>query len=330
MMAHDREFPEDFEAARPDLRSRLWTRAAVEQDRLRRDLGDPGMAELPCNPVGEHLLEFLAYGRPNSLRWITAEELNAWGVNFYEAIDAARRNIDDLTTTYSRSGENLFCFMSGDSYDASRLMLIDRIHDLELAGKPVAMVPNRERLYVTGSENRLGLRLLADRAGKALSEPHSLSGVPLILDNGVWADWMPPEEHPSHGRFRKLQIRWMGALYAAQKELMDAVIQNQGIDLFVADFAILETGDGASSLCVWSEGVDALLPFTEKVAFTRDVNGVPVPFAQASGELGLADWVRVVAVAGSLMKPTDCYPPRYRVREFPDSAALETIGLREL
>jgi hypothetical protein len=44
------------------------------------------------------------------------------------------------------------------------LTLIDRIQDLELADKPVATVSNRVRLDVKGSENELGLQLMADRA----------------------------------------------------------------------------------------------------------------------------------------------------------------------
>ena len=44
-------------------------------------------------------------------------------------------------------------------------MLIDRIQSLEVVGKPVAMVPNRrERLYVTGTEEEVGLAVMADLA----------------------------------------------------------------------------------------------------------------------------------------------------------------------
>jgi hypothetical protein len=37
--------PDEFEAARPDLRPRLWARATLEHHRLLKLLGDPGGGE---------------------------------------------------------------------------------------------------------------------------------------------------------------------------------------------------------------------------------------------------------------------------------------------
>jgi hypothetical protein len=37
-----------------------------------------------------------------------------------------------------------------------------------------------------------------------------------------------------------------------------------------------------------------------------------------------------VEVAGELMQRTDDYPARYRVRQIPDDAALEAIGVGEM
>ena len=46
--------------------------------------------------------------------------------------------------------------------------------------------------------------------------------------------------------------------------------------------------------------------------------------------VALAEWTRVVEVVGELMEPTEDYPRRYRVREFPDRAALDAIGVGEM
>jgi hypothetical protein len=37
-------------------------------------------------------------------------------------------------------------------------------------------------------------------------------------------------------------------------------------------------------------------------------------------------WERVREVAGRLMEPTEHYPPRFRVRGFPDAGQLAAIG----
>ena len=81
-----------------------------------------------------------------------------------------------------------------------------------MAGKRVAMVPNRDPLYLTGSEDEVGLAMMAELASQALNEPYALSGIPLILDEGAWADWMPPEDHPLHRRFRQIEANWLGPI----------------------------------------------------------------------------------------------------------------------
>jgi hypothetical protein len=92
--------------------------------------------------------------------------------------------------------------------------------------------------------------------------------------------------------------------------------------VFVASFSAVQKKDGeVASYCVLGEGLDSLLPVTQKVAFMRKGRGCPV---------ALGHWARVVEVAGSLMKATEHYPPRYRVRVIPDEAALAAIGLGEM
>jgi hypothetical protein len=177
-------------------------------------------------------------------------------------------------------------------------------------------------LYLTGTEDEVGLAMMAELAEKALREPHPLSGVPLILDDEAWADWMLPEDHPLHRRFKQIETNWLGVRYAEQKKLLDDIHQRQGLDVFVASFSAVRKKDGDMfSYSVWGEGLDSLLPVTQKVAFVRKGRERPV---------ALGDWARVVEVAGGLMEPTEHYPPRYRVREIPDEASLEAIGLGEM
>ena len=39
-----------------------------------------------------------------------------------------------------------------------------------------------------------------------------------------------------------------------------------------------------------------------------------------------ATWEKVREAVGHLMEPTDMYPPRWHVTEFPDQGQLEAIG----
>ena len=254
----NRELPANFDEARPNLRPKLWSRSITEHMRLQRlhtDEPQDGL-DLPCQPIGEHLLACLAYDWPESVQSINHENLVQWGVTVYEALEAAKENLGQSTLSVANIGGHLFTFASGDSYDAVRLLLVDRIKEFELDGSPVAMIPNRDSILITGSDDPVGLAMMAELAAKRLEEPYSLSGVPLILDDGEWVDWMPPPDHPSYARFRELELNFIGAEYTEQKQLIDAAHERGGIDIFTASFSAATGPDGTQvSFCVWGEGV---------------------------------------------------------------------------
>ena len=322
-LSSDRKLPSEFDQARPNLRSRLWTRAGFEQMRLKNlySEGDTGGLDLPSQPVGEHLLACLAYDWPESVQTINDDNLREWGVTNYEALEAALENLEGSIIATSKIGDRLYSFITGDTYDAARLMLVERIKDFELDGAPVAMVPNRESIYITGSDDDVGLEILASLAVKGLGEPYPLSGVPMILQDGEWVDWMPPPSCPSYAKFHELALSFVGSLNDEQKQLLDAAHQRAGIDIFVADLMVRKRPDGSLvSYCVWGEGVDYLLPVPEKVVLVREQPGI----------VAVGEWETVFDIVGHLMELTDHYPRRYRVRDFPDQASLDAIGMAAL
>ena len=243
-LARLRKLPEDYEAARPDVRARIWSRASWEDQRLRGQLGEAGGPDLPSEPVGEHLVATLAFDWPEAVQSVGAYDLGRWGVTFYEAMEDARRNLHESTLGHARIGEGFYSFLSGDSYDATRLLLVDRIREFEVRGRPVAMVPNRDALLITGDEDEAGLAILADMASRGLGEGYPLSGIPLVLDADGWSDWAPPEGHPLRDRFRGIAVRWVGSRYAEQKELLDAIHERRGEGVFVAGFSAVEKEGG--------------------------------------------------------------------------------------
>jgi len=211
--------------------------------------------------------------------------------------------------------------MSGDTYDASRITLVDRAQGLEVNGKLVAMVPSRDSLFVTGSEDEAGLATMAAMEEKPLQDPYALSAVPLIFEDGTWQDWMPPEGHTLRHTFQQMEINWIGPFYHEQAKLLNAVHEKQGIDILVASFSALQNKDGELlTYCVWANGVDSLLPVSQKVAFMKG-EGIAAVFA---------DWSRVIETFGDLMELTEDYPRRYRVREFPDETKIDVIGSTEV
>jgi hypothetical protein len=195
--------------------------------------------------------------------------------------------------------------------------LLDLIRQLEVKGEHIAMVPHRDSLLITGSDDIEGLGMMAQFAEDAFEHPRFISCTALRLDGDEWVSWLPPIDHPHFSKFRLLEIKSLYQDYEVQKELLDALHEKEGTDIFVAKYNPAEDKSGTVyTYSVWSDGVDTLLPKTNRVIFFREGEDV----------LATGDWEGVEQVAGHLMEPTDMYPPRYRVREFPTDEQLAKIG----
>lgn len=322
MLAPKHGLPDDFESAGPNIRPRVWARTTIENMRLGAMLNNPGgESDLPHIGIGDHLVGCLAYHWPETVQTITAENLKAWGTTFYEAMEQAIENLGATRFGYVEIGDNLYGSLTGDACDASRVLLLDRITAFAVRGSHVVLLPNREQLLITGSEDELGLRIMADLAEQGLDKPYSLSGTPLMLVDGEWVDWMPPPENPLYRRFRDLEVKSRYPDYNDQKGLLDQLHEKQGLEVYTASFSVAQKeGDPhLTSYCVWGDGVDALLPVVQKVMFVG-----------LQGTAAIGEWERVRAVVGDLMEETEHYPPRYRVRTFPDGKRLAEIGMAEL
>jgi hypothetical protein len=321
--ADRRPMPESFEDVHPDLLPSVRSRAYFEFALLQlKSSGGDGL-DYPQQVLADHLAVGLVYDLPDSMRTIVKQDLESWGVSFYEALEAACANLRQKEDpVFMSPHEGVYISATGDNYDASRLILTDMIHQFEVKGDLIAMIPNRDTLIVTGSENKAGLRIMASRAKQALEEPRPISMLAFRWADDEWTEWLPPAGHPQRQAFRMLRLQSLGQQYAEQKELLEAPNRDSPDDLFVASFAGVKdnTSGEVSSYCVWSDGVDALLPKTDLVYFYR-----PGERDEDGQIVGTSPWDAVESLLGPLVEPQDMYPPRYRVRSFPSAAQLRLL-----
>lgn len=322
--ADRRPLPESFEDVHPDLlpsvRSRAYFEFALLQ--LKLEGGGDGL-DYPQQVLADHLAVGLVYDLPDSMRTIVRQDLENWDVTFYQALEAACANLRQKEDpVFISPHEGVYISATGDNYDASRLILSDLVHQFEVQGDLIAMVPNRDTLIVTGSDNKAGLRIMATRAQQALEEPRPISMLAFRLAGDEWTEWLPPAGHPLRQAFCMLRLQSLGQQYAEQKELLAAHQHDVGDDIFVASFAGLKNNQSGevSSYCVWSDGVDSLLPKTDLVYFfhpgEREEDGQIVATSQ---------WDAVESLLGPLVERQDMYPPRFRVRSFPTAAQLQLL-----
>jgi hypothetical protein len=181
------------------------------------------------------------------------------------------------------------------------------------------MIPSRNELVVTGSEDVEGLERMASLAEEQYSRPRYLSGIPVVLDDNAWSPFSLAEPHPLAPRYRSLWHLTREADYSRQGRLLADRYAGQGVDLFAANVLINPDREWATTAS-WGEGIVSLLPKTQLLVFSS------VSPDEASVDLlALGEWDRVREVVGDLMEPLGLYPERYLVRSFPTADQLEAI-----
>jgi hypothetical protein len=321
--ANRKRIPAHFEDASCDLLPAVRSRAQFEATRLQAQLDDLPPLAWPHQIVADHLAVSLVYALPEALVQVQQESFSAWGRSLEEALAVACENLREISHgPWDNPCAGVWVSPWRDNHDASRLLLTDLVQAHPVQGDQVVMVPNRDTLLVTGSEDEAGLAHLAMRTAKALEQGRPISGLAFRLDKGTWLPWLPTTDHPLHDAFRVLQLQSFGRDYAAQKDLLDAWHAKTGQNIWVASYCAVrndETGK-CHSYGVWSQGVDTLLPQTDEIYFF-------VPQGKKAGTVvARAAWERVEQGVGGLLERQGIYPVRYRVRAFPTAEQLAVLG----
>ena len=259
----EKTIPEEFQDASHDLLPAVRERAYFAMAELMMQLEGKVQGEIPYQPLGDHLAIGLVYDLPEAMQTIGQERLDKWGVTLYEAMEVARENLAKLPFAFigPKEGDGVYISATNDNYDACRLLLLDTIRQFRVKGDPVAMVPNRDTLIVTGSDDVDGIKGMLALVKDALQKPRPMSGLALRLDGDEWVSWMPPVSHPCFDEMRVLQIQNSAQHYNQQKELLDKLNQKNGTDIFVATFTVVQENETGSPLHILRMGQRLRFPF---------------------------------------------------------------------
>ncbi len=300
------EIPDDFEDAKPDLLPSVRPRSMIDVMRLGTEITGSKWLDLATLPLSENLVVCLVYDLPTTMSFVTEETLGKWGVSLYEAAEVAKQNLEQRDGSYASIGGKLFTFVSGDAFDATRMLMLDRVRSLELTGDPVALPVTRDSLLIAGSDDDEGLAMMAGMADSQKENPRPICPIPHRLVGVEWQPWRPPASNPNHELFRILELRYWYGEYDEQKKLLEKRHEQTGEDVFVASYTAGDRGGKMTSYVVWSE-IPTWLPMADYVGF----------FSKTEELFGFVRWDRVQDNLGHLMKYVDCYPPRWFVDEFP-------------
>ncbi len=319
--------PEEFEDAAHDLLPGVRSRSTYELLSLQMESQGETDFQWPYRVIADHFGAGLVYDLPHAMSQVNGRQLARWQVDFDDAMDVAIDNLRRISEKgLAQIAPGVWMSTWRDNYDPSRLLLADMINAHDVDGEPVAMVPNRDTLLLTGSQDEAGLEIMAIAAEKAIQQPRPIHAMPLRLEFGAWTPFLPPKEMAAYARCKQLVVNSLGQDYAEQKRLLTATSHKLDDDLFVASYGVMRntrTGELAS-FCTWTRGVDSLLPKTDLIHF------VDIERPEGQNLVASAPWEHVEEIVGGLLSPLQIYPERHRAREFPSEeqiAAIREAGL---
>lgn len=311
----------------PRVRDRAWFSAVRRQAELELGADESAIDEvmLPFAPLNDELAAHLAYELPSSVTEIGPDRLTAWGMTFEQLYQRACDNLRGASQApWEEAMPGVFVSPFHDSLDATRVVLPELFTAMPLKGKPVVLAPTHDIVFVTGDDDPDGLTQVAVWTEEALLEPRAHTAIAYRLVDGKWERWLPPKGHPAFPKLKLLALQTIASAYSRQKEVLEALLESNGHEILVATLRAFRAPSGdVFTACAWQEGLEALLPQTDRIDFVR-----PGPEGTAaSAKVWSTSFEIATRTLGELMQPIGDLPERWRVKGFPTDAQLEQMAL---
>lgn len=312
----------------PRVRDRAWFSAVRRQAELELGADEPAIDEvtLPHRVLNDELAAHLAFDLPTSVMEIGPDRLSAFGTTFDELFARGIENLRQRPRLdFEQPDTTVAAFVSPyrDGFDATRMLLTERFLELAVKGRPVVIAPTHDIVLVAGDEDENALEAIATWGEQALLEPRPHTAHAFRWEGEGWRPWLPVRMHRAWQKLKVLQLQSFASAYARQKEVLEALLQANGHSLHVGTLRAFRTAGGdIFTSTAWTEGVDALLPQTDRIDFIRT--------NPDGSTTGAKTWSTTFEVARKLvphlMEATGDTPERWRVTGFPVDAELDAMA----
>lgn len=274
-------------------------------------------------PLGELTGAGVAIDRDASMLIATKKQLEKWQLSLDQAMEIAVANLAAKGVPFREVSPGVWTSPAHDNYDSSRIFLYDEIAKLKLKGTVVAVIPNRDTLYLASADDPKALLAMADLADKAAEEPRPIHTAPLCLSGKTWSDCEPGSTPVVKARMHALATTGRQSLYGEQKE---ALQERLGDDIFVASYTVIQNKDSSrlASYATWTRTVPTLLPRADFIGFV-ELEGVEPDLKPHV--IGMVPWDKAVKILGKRLTPDGRNPPRWATGEYwPTKAELAALA----
>jgi hypothetical protein len=291
------------------------------------DEDERALLRVPHRPLNDDIDVNVVFDLPTSAMDVTAARLLDWNMTLAELELHAFANLRERSQEpFRQIAPGLWAAPWGDGHDAARLLLDDLIATLPVTGDQVVMVPASTVLMIAGSEDPQALNLMTEVARDAVQDPRSITGIAFRRNASGWRPWLPPVGTPAYDKLYFLALQSRANAYTQQKELLDAWYEYLGQKQFVARFSAFRTEAGDIYTCTpWTEGVDGMIPRTDRIDFVRMVGEDP---SAGEAEIWPAKFEMALEIVGRLMERTEERPERWKTTGFPTPLELAEMTKR--
>jgi hypothetical protein len=294
-------------------------------DFLRLDAALQGLKgmEIPRQALTPRLSAALYIDADSGMSMVTADDLEQWGVGFEEGMEIGLANLAARSQEpFEKVADGLWASPWGDCYDTARLLLPDKLREVEVDGDLVAFCPHWSALFLTGSNDVGGLGACLNTAAQQISEaPKPMSAQPMVRRYPGWEVLRFARGHQLYDIWARARVYEMAGVYNDQQSALQEWCERQGDDVFVAQFNGVEEQQTkiVRSYCVWSKDVVTFLPETDEVMLYEDEK-------PEDDRVTRVDWDVMWAHCEGLLQPTEHVPARWRVEAFPDPETLRRMS----
>jgi hypothetical protein len=299
--------------------------------------------EIAWSPLCGDIASILLFDRTDTMKPLWRSDLDRAGLTFEHAMAIAMANLRaDVPAPVFEvhpQADGLFYSSNLEDYQ-SALLLLSPGKDFEfpqLDGDPIALLPSRNKFFVTGSRNLPGLGKLFDIAEAAREEEANFCSARLLIwRSGQWDNFAVDAGSSEAGRQRLLEVRETAIDYLDQKNLLDQLYQAKKKEVFVSPVEVFQEDDqpgSAFSITFLPSGRrDTLLPVADRISLIDQIVDPRTGIAQTEPrDRIVVAWSDVMAVASGLFEAVpQLYPPRYRVLGFPDATTWQKLKAKAL
>jgi hypothetical protein len=284
---------------------------------------------LARRPFAPFLVACLAVDDPATIRYLRVDQLEAWGASLDDAFAIATANLALRDTQhgvepYDRDAAYpIFHVAVRDSYESSRLLLPGWLSAFasRVRGRPIAIVPERGQLIVTGDGDPRALeRLLVTAEREFFASQRSVSAAVYTVDDaGNVVPYVAPHGHPLRAATQEAHYKFGIDQYRRQKAALDESNAKTGENTFVATYIAVDGGSAGGepfSFAAWSRVESALLPIVDRIALQHPQRQEPL----------WVPWRAAREIAGAYLRDEPGLdPPRVRVRGLLDADTLAKL-----